>query len=85
MIDDQKIKQHLNATIDQCPEIPNAEKLSGKVRESYVYPNGTRAIVVTDRISAFDFILGTVPFKGRVLSSISNFWFKEMDKIGIRE
>lgn len=84
MIDDQKIKQHLNATIDQCPEIPNAEKLSGKVRESYVYPNGTRAIVVTDRISAFDFILGTVPFKGRVLSSISNFWFKEMDKIGIR-
>lgn len=84
MLTDEEIKQRLSQTIDVCPDIDGAEKHSGKVRESYVYPNGTRAIVVTDRISAFDFVLGTVPFKGQVLNSISDFWFEEMDKIGVR-
>jgi phosphoribosylaminoimidazole-succinocarboxamide synthase len=46
----------------------------GKVRDSYKLGD-RRAIVVTDRISAFDCILGTVPFKGQVLNQMAAFWF----------
>jgi phosphoribosylaminoimidazole-succinocarboxamide synthase len=47
----------------------------GKVRDIYEF--GDRLIVVaTDRISAFDYVLGSgIPDKGRVLSQISAFWF----------
>jgi phosphoribosylaminoimidazole-succinocarboxamide synthase len=47
----------------------------GKVRD--VYHLGDRLLIVaTDRISAFDYILGTgIPDKGRVLTQISMFWF----------
>ncbi|MFH1132389.1 MAG: phosphoribosylaminoimidazolesuccinocarboxamide synthase, partial [Pseudomonadota bacterium] len=48
----------------------------GKVRDSYQKEN-RRTIVVTDRVSAFDVVLGTVPFKGQVLNGLSNFWFEE--------
>jgi phosphoribosylaminoimidazole-succinocarboxamide synthase len=34
-----------------------------------------RVIVTTDRISAFDCILGTIPFKGQVLNQLAAFWF----------
>lgn len=49
---------------------------SGKVRE--LYDLGDRLlIVVTDRISAFDFVLRPpIPGKGRVLNSLSRFWFE---------
>src|SRR5690606_12144649 len=38
--------------------------------------DGRRTIVVTDRISAFDRVLGTIPFKGQVLNQIAAFWFE---------
>ncbi len=56
---------------------------SGKVRESFIMNDQARAIVVTDRISAFDFILGTVPFKGQVLNQIAAWWFGKLDDIGV--
>ncbi|HEV8322920.1 MAG TPA: phosphoribosylaminoimidazolesuccinocarboxamide synthase [Myxococcota bacterium] len=46
----------------------------GKVRDSYT-DGRTRIIVVSDRISAFDRVLGTIPFKGQVLNRIAAFWF----------
>jgi len=46
----------------------------GKVRDSYV-KDGRRFIVTTDRISAFDRVLGTIPFKGQVLNRVAAFWF----------
>lgn len=49
-------------------------KYEGKVRDCYV-SGGKRTIVVTDRISAFDRVLGTIPFKGQVLNQIAAFWF----------
>ncbi len=52
------------------------ERLSGKVRESYVR-DGRRTIVVSDRISCFDVIVGTVPFKGQVLNQLAAFWFEQ--------
>jgi phosphoribosylaminoimidazole-succinocarboxamide synthase len=56
--------------------MPGVElRARGKVRD--VYQLGDRlAIVATDRISAFDYILGTgIPNKGRVLTQLSIFWF----------
>jgi phosphoribosylaminoimidazole-succinocarboxamide synthase len=65
-------------TIESLPTITSAQKISGKVRESY-QSDSLRAMVVTDRISAFDFVLGTVPFKGQVLNNIAAWWFGQLD------
>ncbi len=50
----------------------------GKVRD--VYQLGTELLIVaTDRISAFDYVLGTpIPDKGKVLTQLSVFWFERM-------
>jgi phosphoribosylaminoimidazole-succinocarboxamide synthase len=53
----------------------------GKVRD--IYDFGDRLLIVaTDRISAFDYILGSgIPDKGKVLTQISNFWFDRLRPI----
>lgn len=49
---------------------------SGKVRDIYEIDADSMLIVTTDRLSAFDVVLpDPIPDKGRVLNSISNFWF----------
>jgi phosphoribosylaminoimidazole-succinocarboxamide synthase len=49
---------------------------AGKVRDLYELDAHTMLIVTTDRLSAFDVVLpDPIPDKGRVLNSISNFWF----------
>jgi phosphoribosylaminoimidazole-succinocarboxamide synthase len=55
----------------------------GKVRDVYeiALPSGEPAllIVATDRISAFDYVLGSgIPDKGKVLTQLSGFWFERM-------
>jgi phosphoribosylaminoimidazole-succinocarboxamide synthase len=50
---------------------------TGKVRDIYEVDAGSMLIVTTDRLSAFDVVLpDPIPAKGRVLNSISNFWFE---------
>ena len=49
---------------------------SGKVREIYEVDDDKLMLVVSDRISAFDYILpAMIPNKGKVLNQISAFWF----------
>ena len=48
----------------------------GKVRDCYISNDKRRFIVVTDRVSCFDVIVGTLPFKGQVLNQIAAFWFE---------
>ena len=49
---------------------------SGKVREIYEVDDDKLLLVVSDRISAFDYILpAMVPNKGKILNQISAFWF----------
>src|SRR5215510_2178085 len=49
---------------------------TGKVRDIYEIDAESMLIVTTDRLSAFDVVLpDPIPDKGRVLNSISNFWF----------
>jgi phosphoribosylaminoimidazole-succinocarboxamide synthase len=48
----------------------------GKVRDVYGVDDDHLLIVATDRISAFDYVLGSgIPDKGRVLTQLSAFWF----------
>lgn len=54
----------------------------GKVRDIYDIDDHHMLIVTTDRLSAFDVILpDPIPGKGKVLTSVSNFWFKKMENI----
>ena len=61
--------------------LPLANKQTGKVRDWYDLPNGQRLIITTDRLSAFDIILATVPFKGQVLNQLSAWWFEQTQDI----
>jgi len=48
----------------------------GKVRDVYPVGDDRLLIIATDRISAFDFVLGSgIPGKGRILTQLSLFWF----------
>jgi phosphoribosylaminoimidazole-succinocarboxamide synthase len=48
----------------------------GKVRDIYEVDAAHLLIVATDRLSAFDVVLPTpIPDKGRILTTLSNFWF----------
>jgi len=52
-------------------------RYDGKVRDCYIdSERGERIIVVTDRLSAFDAVVGTIPFKGQVLNQLAQFWFE---------
>lgn len=71
-----KIKPYLDNVIEDAviPGLPG--HYQGKVRENYDLPSGKRIIVTTDRISAFDIILTTIPLKGQVLTQTARFWFE---------
>ena len=56
------------------------KRYEGKVRDNYTV-NDKRIIVVTDRISAFDVVLGTIPYKGQVLNQMAKFWFEKTKDI----
>jgi phosphoribosylaminoimidazole-succinocarboxamide synthase len=57
------------------------QRQQGKVRDFYRLPNQRRLMITTDRQSAFDQILGLVPFKGQVLNQLSQFWFEQTASI----
>lgn len=59
----------------RIPELP--KPYFGKVRDCYDLPDGTRILISSDRISAFDRILAAIPFKGQVLTQTAKFWFEQ--------
>ena len=71
--------------------VPNALKtvdllgfgtpISGKVRDMVVRDDGSRILVTTDRVSAFDVVLGAIPYKGQVLNQLSAWWFDQVRDI----
>jgi len=53
----------------------------GKVRDIYDFGD-TLLIVATDRLSAYDVVMGQgIPFKGAVLTQISDYWFAQMSDV----
>lgn len=58
----------------ELPEL--GARRAGKVRD--IYEAGGRLILIaTDRISAFDRVLGVIPYKGQVLNQLSAWWFEQ--------
>ena len=56
-------------------------RIEGKVRDSYPLGNQQRLIITTDRLSAFDKVLKSIPFKGQVLNQLSAWWFEHTKDI----
>jgi phosphoribosylaminoimidazole-succinocarboxamide synthase len=52
------------------------KKYEGKVRDNYTSGDGKRTIVTTDRISAFDRNMGSLPLKGQLLNHVAAWWFE---------
>lgn len=77
-----EIQNRLGNTIENITFDKALNAHYGKVRDSFIFEKN-RAIVVSDRVSSFDFILGTIPFKGAVLNQIAAWWFRELDKLNI--
>jgi phosphoribosylaminoimidazole-succinocarboxamide synthase len=80
MIPEPSIRAQLPHTLRQV-DLPSLGQLyRGKVRDNY--SSGDRIVMVTtDRVSAFDHVLGTIPFKGEVLSRLTLFWFGKVKDI----
>ena len=57
-------------------------RYDGKVRDCFIdAERRERVIVVTDRLSAFDAVVGTIPFKGQVLNQLAQHWFERTKHI----
>ena len=80
MVDTATLKNALPYCLSQTEFRSLGSKYEGKVRDNYTR-DGHRFIVVTDRISAFDRVLGTVPFKGQVLNRLAAWWFERTKSI----
>jgi phosphoribosylaminoimidazole-succinocarboxamide synthase len=80
MIDDVILHAQLAHTLDHTDFKLGKKKYDGKVRDCYI-DEAERIIVVTDRLSAFDAVVGTIPFKGQVLNQLAQFWFEHTKSI----
>jgi len=75
---DEILRAQLQRTLDRTDLGWLGEKYEGKVRDNYSdRARGERVIVVTDRLSAFDRVLTSIPFKGQVLNQLAQYWFEE--------
>ena len=70
------LREQCERTLERTDFQGLGERSEGKVRDSYV-SGDRRAIVVTDRVSCFDRVVGTLPAKGQVLNQIAAFWFEK--------
>ncbi len=61
-------------------ELPLTLLRRGKVRDVYSVDDDRVLLVATDRVSAFDVVMGeTIPFKGAVLTQITAWWLRQLD------
>jgi phosphoribosylaminoimidazole-succinocarboxamide synthase len=81
MISDERIRAELDNTLDTVEFEGLPEFEHGKVRDWLKLGDDKRILVVSDRISAFDCVLGTIPFKGQVLNQIAAFWFEQTKSV----
>jgi phosphoribosylaminoimidazole-succinocarboxamide synthase len=86
MTRDAMLHAQLGRTLDATPFRTIGgralERYDGKVRDCFIdRAHGERIIIVTDRLSAFDAVVGTIPFKGQVLNQLAQFWFDKTSAI----
>ena len=80
MISTEKLRNQLRYTLEKTDFPELGRKYEGKVRDNYISKE-KRVLITTDRISAFDRVLCTLPFKGQVLNQTSTFWFNATRQI----
>ena len=73
-VDDKLLAELSESTLHETNFEGLGTRHVGKVRDSYV-KDGRRTIVVSDRVSCFDVVVGTIPLKGQVLNQLAAFWF----------
>lgn len=74
MIDRDLIRRNLDNCLEDAAHLALPGRRQGKVRDTFDL--GDRLVLVTtDRQSAFDRVLASIPFKGQVLNQVSAFWF----------
>jgi len=80
MLTHQNLREAITNCVDNV-DVPHLNnKIAGKVRD--IYPMGDKRILITtDRVSAFDQILGLIPYKGQVLNQLSAWWFEQTKDI----
>ena len=75
------ISDQLEHTLDKYENSDiNGEFYNGKVRDNYIFDDKI-LMITSDRVSAFDHVLGTIPFKGQILTEIAEFWFDKTKHI----
>jgi phosphoribosylaminoimidazole-succinocarboxamide synthase len=70
------LREQCDRTLERSDLPELGRRIEGKVRDSYVRGD-RRTIVVSDRVSCFDVVVGTLPFKGQVLNQVAAFWFEK--------
>jgi phosphoribosylaminoimidazole-succinocarboxamide synthase len=76
----ETILKNLNNCLNDTSFLKLPARRQGKVRDTYDLGN-TLVLVTTDRQSAFDRVLASIPFKGAVLNLLSGFWFEQTKHI----
>ncbi|MEW5743366.1 MAG: phosphoribosylaminoimidazolesuccinocarboxamide synthase [Myxococcota bacterium] len=73
---DARLRAQLPHTLKATDFPALGERYQGKVRDTY--RQGDRLVLITtDRLSAFDHVLTTIPFKGDLLNRLAHFWFQK--------
>ena len=79
---DPVLSEQLGHTLADTRLDELGERYRGKVRDVYRQRDRDRLfLVATDRLSAFDRVLTTIPFKGEVLNRIARFWFEKTEHV----
>ena len=80
---DKKYKDRIIGEINNTlveTVLNSGKKRTGKVRDQYEFDDKI-VLITTDRQSAFDRVLASIPFKGQVLNLTSAWWFKKTKEI----
>ena len=75
-VDNALLRELCARTLERTDFRALGRRIEGKVRDSYVEEK-RRVIVVSDRVSCFDVVVGTIPLKGQVLNQTAAFWFEK--------
>src|SRR5438309_9714006 len=77
---DETLSAQLPYTLREADFPLLGELYRGKVRDNYSKRDRI-VMITTDRLSAFDRVLTTIPFKGEILNRLTAFWFEKTKDI----
>ena len=75
-IDPVLLREQCQRTLQRSDFPELGKRIEGKVRDCFV-KGDRRYLIASDRISCFDVVVGTIPFKGQVLNQLAAFWFEK--------